>query len=270
MLQEIQSPHARRATDRTKAGMVYKHYQDALSARSFVDFGDLTLQCVRMLETDAGVRAAVQRRWRHVLVDEFQDTSVLQWKLLLLLVGPSLSTSGGARSHASSPTGRSSITVVGDPNQCIYTWRLASSKNTKRFIRQFPDAAIVHLKVSYRSTPRVLRAANAVLIHGCSKTRTGDTQVSATGGHADSKETEGIAAFSGAPPKAHRTKLGIKMLGISSSSEARPLPSLEQLQRLQFEPLESSRPDISGPQVIVMLFSTAEDEAAAVAGLAAK
>jgi DNA helicase II / ATP-dependent DNA helicase PcrA len=125
---------------------VYARYQAALVRAGAADFGDLLMRPVRLLEEDERVRTRWHGRFEHVLVDEFQDTNAVQYRLLRLL--------GGSRGN---------VCVVGDDDQAIYRWRGASVENILGFDRDFPGARVVKLERNYRSTKNVLDAAHAVI-----------------------------------------------------------------------------------------------------------
>jgi DNA helicase II / ATP-dependent DNA helicase PcrA len=125
---------------------LYADHDRLLSARGALDFGDLILQAFRLLHERPHVRERVARRFRYVLVDEYQDTNFAQGMLLRLLV----------EEHRN-------VTVVGDDDQAIYRFRGASQKNLLDFQREFPDAGRVRLERNYRSGRRILEAAGAVV-----------------------------------------------------------------------------------------------------------
>jgi DNA helicase-2/ATP-dependent DNA helicase PcrA len=125
---------------------IYARYQAALERAGAVDFGDLLLRPVRLLESDERVRSRWAARFRHLLVDEFQDTNPVQFRLLQLLCGP-----------------RRNVCVVGDDDQAIYRWRGADVANILDFDRHFPGTRVVKLEQNYRSTPNILDAAHAVI-----------------------------------------------------------------------------------------------------------
>jgi DNA helicase II / ATP-dependent DNA helicase PcrA len=125
---------------------VYRRYQAGLARAGAADFGDLLMRPVRLLEEDDRVRARWNGRFEHVLVDEFQDTNPVQYRLLRLLSGS-----------------RGNVCVVGDDDQAIYRWRGASVENILGFDRDFPGARVVKLERNYRSTRNVLDAAHAVI-----------------------------------------------------------------------------------------------------------
>jgi DNA helicase-2/ATP-dependent DNA helicase PcrA len=125
---------------------VYVRYQAALARAGAVDFGDLLVRPVRLLEEDPELRARWSRRFAHLLVDEFQDTNPVQYRLLKLLIGP-------ARN----------VCVVGDDDQAIYRWRGADVANILGFDHDFEGARVVKLERNYRSTRNILDAAHAVI-----------------------------------------------------------------------------------------------------------
>jgi DNA helicase-2/ATP-dependent DNA helicase PcrA len=125
---------------------LYRRYQDRLRANQAMDFDDLLMLTVQLLEGDAEVRERYQQRFRHVLVDEYQDTNHAQYRLVRVLGEP-----------------QRNVMVVGDDDQGIYSWRGADVGNILDFERDFPDATVVALEQNYRSTGTILRAANAVV-----------------------------------------------------------------------------------------------------------
>jgi DNA helicase-2/ATP-dependent DNA helicase PcrA len=125
---------------------VYARYAAALVRAGAADFGDLLMRPVRLLEDDERLRARWAGRFEHLLVDEFQDTNPVQYRLLRLLAG-----------------GGGNICVVGDDDQAIYHWRGADVENILGFDRDFPGTRIVKLERNYRSTRNVLDAAHAVI-----------------------------------------------------------------------------------------------------------
>ncbi|HSM91579.1 MAG TPA: UvrD-helicase domain-containing protein [Anaeromyxobacteraceae bacterium] len=144
------SPGDVRAGDLDVAGGaardVYARYQAALARAGAVDFGDLLVRPVKLLEEDEALRLRWSRRFAHVLVDEFQDTNAVQYRLLKLLTG-------AARN----------VCVVGDDDQAIYRWRGAEVANILGFDRDFEGAKVVKLERNYRSTRSILDAAHAVI-----------------------------------------------------------------------------------------------------------
>ena len=125
---------------------VYHAYEERLRQANALDFGDLIYRTVRALESNDPFREAVVGRFSHVLVDEFQDTNHAQFRLVRLV-----------------SEGHRNLCVVGDDDQSIYRWRGADRRNILDFRASFPDARLVKLEQNYRSTQRILRAANAVI-----------------------------------------------------------------------------------------------------------
>ncbi|MDP6947265.1 MAG: UvrD-helicase domain-containing protein, partial [Myxococcota bacterium] len=125
---------------------VYRAYMTWLRAHQAVDFDDLLLMPVELLQSDAQVRDRLRDRYRAILVDEYQDTNTVQLSLVSLL----------AQEHRS-------LCVVGDDDQSIYGWRGACIDNILAFERHFPDATTIALEQNYRSTGNVLACANAVI-----------------------------------------------------------------------------------------------------------
>ncbi len=125
---------------------VYALYQEKLRRANALDFGDLLLQTVRLFEEHPAVAKRYAERFQHVLVDEFQDTNAIQYRLTRLL-------SGGHRN----------LCVVGDDDQSIYRWRGAEIGNILGFERDFPGATVIRLEQNYRSTATILAAAGDVV-----------------------------------------------------------------------------------------------------------
>jgi DNA helicase-2/ATP-dependent DNA helicase PcrA len=131
---------------------VYAEYQRRLKAANAMDFDDLLMQTVTLLQDHHDVLAAYQERFRHILVDEYQDTNRAQNELVLLL--------GAARRN---------VCVVGDSDQSIYRFRSADIRNILEFEQTFPDATVVMLEQNFRSTQTILDAANAVIAHNAGR-----------------------------------------------------------------------------------------------------
>ena len=125
---------------------VYEQYQQALARNGAVDFDDLLGQTLHLFEAHDAVRERYADRYRHTLVDEFQDTNLVQYQL--------------ARQLASV---HGNITAVGDPDQSIYSWRAADIRNLQHFERDFEGAEVILLEQNYRSTGHILSAAHAVI-----------------------------------------------------------------------------------------------------------
>jgi DNA helicase-2/ATP-dependent DNA helicase PcrA len=125
---------------------LYRRYERLCEQSSLVDFGELLLRVLELIRDNAGIRELYQRRFRHLLVDEFQDTNAIQYQWLKLLTGQ------GALPF-----------VVGDDDQSIYGWRGARVENLFQFEGDFPNTQVVRLEQNYRSTANILSAANAVI-----------------------------------------------------------------------------------------------------------
>jgi DNA helicase II / ATP-dependent DNA helicase PcrA len=132
---------------------VYREYTQRLRAANAYDFDDLLCETVYMLEAFPAVLDNYRRRFRHVLVDEYQDTNHAQYRLIRLLTGP----------DADVDTPPAELTVVGDSDQSIYAFRGADIRNIVEFERDYPAAATIKLEQNYRSTQNILSAANAVI-----------------------------------------------------------------------------------------------------------
>ncbi len=131
-----------------RAREIYAAYQDRLKALNAADFGDLLLHMTEILRTHPEVLAQYHRMFRYILVDEYQDTNVVQYLWLRLL----------AQAHRN-------ICCVGDDDQSIYSWRGAEVENILRFEKDFPGARIVRLEANYRSTAPILAAAAGLIAH---------------------------------------------------------------------------------------------------------
>ncbi len=125
---------------------LYAAYQQRLTTLNACDFGDLLLHGLTLLTGHADVLAQYQRRFRAILVDEYQDTNVAQYLWLRLLAG-----------------GHRNVTCVGDDDQSIYSWRGAEVGNILRFEQDFPGAQVIRLERNYRSTGHILGAASGVI-----------------------------------------------------------------------------------------------------------
>ncbi|MDD5748050.1 MAG: UvrD-helicase domain-containing protein [Actinomycetota bacterium] len=131
---------------------VYRMYQEKLRSNDALDFDDLLYVTVNLFELYPDVLESYQMRFRHVFVDEYQDTNLVQYRLTKLL----------AEKHRN-------ICVVGDDDQGIYSWRGADIRNILEFEKDYPNARIVKLEQNYRSTPEILSAAGAVIEHNASR-----------------------------------------------------------------------------------------------------
>jgi DNA helicase-2/ATP-dependent DNA helicase PcrA len=139
---------------------VYRLYERDLLRMNAMDFDDLLFRTVNLLELFADVRERYAASFRHILVDEYQDTNHAQYRFLQLLVGGGQAPARGARVQLA---GHRNLAVVGDDAQSIYSFRNADVRNILDFQQDFPDARVVKLEQNYRSTETILSAANAVI-----------------------------------------------------------------------------------------------------------
>ncbi|MEV6388740.1 DNA helicase PcrA [Nocardia xishanensis] len=140
---------------------VYTEYQRRLRAANALDFDDLIGETVALLQNHPQVAEYYRRRFRHVLVDEYQDTNHAQYVLVRELVGHHTAEAEQGEDDAVAPP--SELCVVGDADQSIYAFRGATIRNIEEFERDFPDAETILLEQNYRSTQHILSAANAVI-----------------------------------------------------------------------------------------------------------
>ncbi|MDR0706767.1 MAG: UvrD-helicase domain-containing protein [Treponema sp.] len=131
---------------------VYEEYQRNLKLYNAVDFDDLLTLPIRLFERYPEILSAYRKRYRYIMVDEFQDTSFIQYRLMKLLARGAEDTSAPCN-----------ICVVGDDDQSIYSWRGASYENIQRFEEDFPGVVEIKLEQNYRSTTTILEAANGVI-----------------------------------------------------------------------------------------------------------
>ncbi|KPD21030.1 MULTISPECIES: DNA helicase II [Idiomarina] len=125
---------------------IYTLYQESCDRAGLVDFAELLLRAHELLRNNRIVREHYQNRFRHILVDEFQDTNSIQYAWVRLLAGE-----------------QNSVTIVGDDDQSIYGWRGAKVENIHQFLSDFEGAETIRLEQNYRSTSTILRAANSVI-----------------------------------------------------------------------------------------------------------
>ncbi len=131
-----------------RARALYAAYQERLRALNAADFGDLLLHMTELLRSQPEILQQYHRTFRYILVDEYQDTNLIQYLWLRLL----------AQSHRN-------ICCVGDDDQSIYSWRGAEVENILRFEKDFPGAKIIRLEANYRSTASILAAASGLIAH---------------------------------------------------------------------------------------------------------
>jgi DNA helicase II / ATP-dependent DNA helicase PcrA len=131
---------------------IYQAYEDACQRAGVVDFAELLLRAYELWRDNPGLLQHYRARFRHVLVDEFQDTNAIQYQWLMLLAGP-----------------EGMPFVVGDDDQSIYRWRGARVENLNQFRRDFPRAVLYKLEQNYRSTGTILKAANALIANNAGR-----------------------------------------------------------------------------------------------------
>src|SRR5690606_3725885 len=139
-----------------RARQLYTDYQARLKSLNAVDFGDLLLENIRLFQENADVLAEYHRRFRYILVDEYQDSNVAQYLWLRLLA-------------QGRPASEANVCVVGDDDQSIYGWRGAEVDNILRFEKEFPGAKVIRLERNYRSTGNILAAASHLIAHNESR-----------------------------------------------------------------------------------------------------
>jgi DNA helicase-2/ATP-dependent DNA helicase PcrA len=144
-----------------KVAQVYAAYQRRLADSQALDFDDLIMRTVELFQAYQEVAEHYRRRFRHVLVDEYQDTNHAQYVLVRELVGTGASES--AEADSGSEVRPAELCVVGDADQSIYAFRGATIRNIEEFERDYPQARTILLEQNYRSTQTILSAANAVI-----------------------------------------------------------------------------------------------------------
>src|SRR5947209_71326 len=142
--QEVYLQSADPKTERV--AQIYEVYRKELRKANALDFDDLLLETVRLLKSSAEVREKYNRRYRYLLIDEYQDTNRPQYELMKMLAGPDRN-----------------VCVVGDEDQSIYSWRGADIRNILEFEKDFPDVQTIRLEQNYRSTQVILEGASAVV-----------------------------------------------------------------------------------------------------------
>ncbi|VAW54693.1 ATP-dependent DNA helicase UvrD/PcrA [hydrothermal vent metagenome] len=125
---------------------IYSAYEVACERAGVIDFAELLLRTLELIRDNDSLQKHYQKRFQHILVDEFQDTNTIQYALIQLLAGAS-----------------NKIFIVGDDDQAIYGWRGAKVENIQRFQKHYPSAEIIRLEQNYRSTTTILSAANALI-----------------------------------------------------------------------------------------------------------
>ena len=160
---------------------IYEIYRQELAKANALDFDDLLLYAVKVLKSSSEVRERYNRRFRHILVDEYQDTNRPQYELMRMLAGS-----------------EHNVCAVGDEDQSIYSWRGADIRNILEFEQDFPEARIIRLEQNYRSTQNILQAASAVVSRNVKRKgknlwtdRTGGAQI----GYYEAPDGENEALF---------------------------------------------------------------------------
>ncbi|MCP4077760.1 MAG: DNA helicase II [Gammaproteobacteria bacterium] len=146
----LRAAHVDAGYDKIKQQLVqvYKTYEEMCQRGGVIDFAELLLRSLELIRDNDGLRDHYQKRFQHILVDEFQDTNAIQYAWLRLLAGP-----------------QTPVFVVGDDDQSIYGWRGAKIENIQHFERDFPTTQVIRLEQNYRSTSTILKAANALIEH---------------------------------------------------------------------------------------------------------
>jgi DNA helicase-2/ATP-dependent DNA helicase PcrA len=127
---------------------IYAAYQEMCDRSGLIDFAEILLRSFELLKQQPQIRGHYQQRFRHILVDEFQDTNSIQYEWLRLLAGT-----------------ESKVMIVGDDDQSIYGWRGAKVENIQQFLKDYPNPVTIRLEQNYRSTGTILKAANSVIAH---------------------------------------------------------------------------------------------------------
>ncbi|TXY00740.1 DNA helicase II [Vibrio mimicus] len=125
---------------------LYTAYQEACDRAGLVDFAEILLRTLELLRGNQHIREHYQARFKHILVDEFQDTNAIQYAWLLMMAGA-----------------QSNVMIVGDDDQSIYGWRGARVENIEKFTREFPSVNTIRLEQNYRSTKTILEASNTLI-----------------------------------------------------------------------------------------------------------
>ena len=175
--------HLKDGNDPTRREMIrlYAAYEEACARAGVVDFAELLLRAYELWRDNAGLLAHYRRRFRHALVDEFQDTNAIQYAWLKLLAAP-LEAAGTTPLEAAGTAPLATLPaatradaspslpfVVGDDDQAIYGFRNASAEHLQQFRRDFPQARLFRLEQNYRSTATILEAANGLIAHNAGR-----------------------------------------------------------------------------------------------------
>ncbi len=206
------------------AAHAYGEYERILRAYHAVDFDDLIALPVKLFQTEEDVKARWQRKLRYLLVDEYQDTNGAQYALLRLLTGV-----------------KGAFTAVGDDNQAIYAWRGADIENLRTLQQDYPALHVIKLEQNYRSSQRILEAANRLIAHNeklfdkrlWSEHGQGD-YVSVTDCRDPEQEAEWIATRISAHKFQHRTRFRDYAILYRSNHQARVLEQQLRNQRIPY------------------------------------
>ncbi|MGI9133138.1 MAG: ATP-dependent helicase, partial [Rhodoferax sp.] len=152
---KVQDAETRRKVD------IYQLYEEQCQREGVVDFAELMLRCYELLRDNDPVREHYQRRFRHILIDEFQDTNKLRYAWIKMLAGQG--------ENASPDTAGAAVLAVGDDDQSIYAFRGARVGNMADFVREFQVAHQIKLEQNYRSYSHILDAANALISHNAQR-----------------------------------------------------------------------------------------------------
>jgi DNA helicase-2/ATP-dependent DNA helicase PcrA len=136
---------------------IYREYQNGLKAYNALDFDDLLVLPIRLFEEQAEILEKYRKRYRYIMVDEFQDTSLTQYRMMRFIA---LGEADGGSNTVDKPA---NVCVVGDDDQSIYSWRGANYENLLMFEKDFPSVVEIKLEQNYRSTTTILEAANGVI-----------------------------------------------------------------------------------------------------------
>ena len=155
-----------------KGRELYRQYQERLKTLNAVDFGDLLTETIRLFRQNPAVQSEYQKKFRYILVDEYQDTNTAQYMWLRLLAQrggspptPAIADRPVEQQNESRHEAQPNICCVGDDDQSIYGWRGAEVDNILRFEKDFPGARVIRLERNYRSTPHILAAASHLIAH---------------------------------------------------------------------------------------------------------
>ncbi|MEO1766918.1 UvrD-helicase domain-containing protein [Thiobacter aerophilum] len=207
------------------AARAYVAYQDTLRAYQAMDFDDLIRLPVELLERDPEARGKWQDRLRYLLVDEYQDTNLGQYRLMKLLAGA-----------------RAAFTAVGDDDQAIYAWRGANVENLRLLQDDFPRLKVIKLEQNYRSTLRILRAANHLIAHNTklfekklwSELGLGEP-IHVFAARDDEAEAENVVMRIEAHRLQHRTHYGDYAILYRGNHQARPFEEALRARRIPYQ-----------------------------------